>query len=211
VARSQRSIFIHTLIDFFHHSITHTSTHRTQQHNNTMSAPIDKDNDNNKDTDATTMTALTRCTVCRTFTSMKCQRCKQACYCSKDCQRADWKQHKKICSANTRQDETLMGTQEAFEEWTKKFPAGLERLLNPKLEKGPCIMLTHRGECRTVHEIHSLRKQIEPSMMQFIVEKLNTRKPEELVFVLLRPDSSKADAPVRVLAWRGSRPREAQE
>jgi hypothetical protein len=29
VARSQRSIFIHTLIDFFHHSITHTSTHRT--------------------------------------------------------------------------------------------------------------------------------------------------------------------------------------
>jgi hypothetical protein len=30
---------------------------------------------------------------------MKCQRCKQSYYCSKDCQVADWKNHKKMCKA----------------------------------------------------------------------------------------------------------------
>lgn len=29
---------------------------------------------------------------------MRCQRCKVVSYCSQECQRADWKQHKKLCN-----------------------------------------------------------------------------------------------------------------
>ena len=33
--------------------------------------------------------------------TQRCSRCKQTNYCSKECQRADWKKHKKQCKKNT--------------------------------------------------------------------------------------------------------------
>ena len=47
--------------------------------------------------------ALQNCQACgKSETAMKtfkkCQRCKVAVYCGKDCQKADWKAHKKLCS-----------------------------------------------------------------------------------------------------------------
>ena len=38
-----------------------------------------------------------KCVVCQTATSIKCQGCKEVYYCTTDCQKADWKQHKKKC------------------------------------------------------------------------------------------------------------------
>ncbi len=41
----------------------------------------------------------TACSVChKTFDKLfHCSRCKQACYCSIECQKKDWKEHKKVC------------------------------------------------------------------------------------------------------------------
>ena len=38
-----------------------------------------------------------RCSVCDKYTHQRCTRCKMAFYCSKPCQNADWKSHKKTC------------------------------------------------------------------------------------------------------------------
>ncbi|EPQ52052.1 hypothetical protein GLOTRDRAFT_122782 [Gloeophyllum trabeum ATCC 11539] len=37
------------------------------------------------------------CAICGTMTRNKCSRCKKVYYCTKDCQRADWKSHKPTC------------------------------------------------------------------------------------------------------------------
>ena len=45
-------------------------------------------------------TALQTCRHCLSLgANFKCSRCKQATYCSQDCQRAAWRMHKKVCSA----------------------------------------------------------------------------------------------------------------
>lgn len=40
-----------------------------------------------------------RCRACGKEGSMACSRCKRVRYCSKECQRADWRDHKKACNA----------------------------------------------------------------------------------------------------------------
>ena len=39
------------------------------------------------------------CPVCGKSALLTCSRCKKQAYCSKECQRSDWKQHKKTCKA----------------------------------------------------------------------------------------------------------------
>eukprot|EP01006_Ploeotia_vitrea_P044806 TRINITY_DN66868_c3_g1_i5.p1 TRINITY_DN66868_c3_g1~~TRINITY_DN66868_c3_g1_i5.p1 ORF type:complete len:334 (-),score=28.99 TRINITY_DN66868_c3_g1_i5:254-1255(-) len=39
------------------------------------------------------------CGVCEKYGELKCSRCQKAFYCSADCQKADWKLHKKTCQA----------------------------------------------------------------------------------------------------------------
>jgi hypothetical protein len=38
-----------------------------------------------------------RCFVCHKPTELRCKGCQCACFCSKDCQRAGWTEHKKLC------------------------------------------------------------------------------------------------------------------
>lgn len=40
----------------------------------------------------------------------RCSRCKRVAYCSRDCQAADWKQHKKACAQRCTRCDELMGT-----------------------------------------------------------------------------------------------------
>ncbi|GBC07966.1 hypothetical protein RclHR1_07820001 [Rhizophagus clarus] len=40
------------------------------------------------------------CNVCQKSSTLKCSRCHQTFYCSKDCQKKDWKSHKKSCGKN---------------------------------------------------------------------------------------------------------------
>lgn len=71
---------------------------------------LDKSGDNtNKDkesssSDDTVMCELTDliflCDVCDQDAGKKCSRCKSAYYCSLDCQKQAWKQHKKVCTAH---------------------------------------------------------------------------------------------------------------
>ena len=39
------------------------------------------------------------CTVCRTISEKQllCNNCKRICYCSRHCQKQDWRQHKNVC------------------------------------------------------------------------------------------------------------------
>jgi hypothetical protein len=39
------------------------------------------------------------CKVCNAPAASKCQRCKDACYCSRSCQKKNWSTHKKVCRA----------------------------------------------------------------------------------------------------------------
>uniref|UniRef100_A0A6V1SJX1 MYND-type domain-containing protein n=1 Tax=Heterosigma akashiwo TaxID=2829 RepID=A0A6V1SJX1_HETAK len=41
--------------------------------------------------------ALTACKVCNTNTTLRCQRCKKAAFCSEACQKNGWRAHKKTC------------------------------------------------------------------------------------------------------------------
>lgn len=46
------------------------------------------------------MNDKTVCHTCKKYTNeLKCSKCKVTIYCSKECQRFDWKEHKKICYA----------------------------------------------------------------------------------------------------------------
>ena len=38
------------------------------------------------------------CAVCGAAATQRCSKCKQAWYCSRDCQLRDWKKHKPICA-----------------------------------------------------------------------------------------------------------------
>jgi hypothetical protein len=56
-------------------------------------------------------TPLTKCDVCnKSFTQRDhifvCSRCKKACYCSKECQRAEWKTHKQVCKEFAHESES---------------------------------------------------------------------------------------------------------
>lgn len=42
----------------------------------------------------------TRCRVCLKEPAKKCAACKDVSYCSKDCQKFDWKEHKEVCCGN---------------------------------------------------------------------------------------------------------------
>ena len=39
-----------------------------------------------------------KCADCGALATQRCSKCKQAWYCSRDCQLRQWKQHKPICS-----------------------------------------------------------------------------------------------------------------
>ncbi|CAM9962284.1 unnamed protein product [Heterosigma akashiwo] len=39
------------------------------------------------------------CLVCAVQTKLRCQRCKKAAFCGKECLKAGWKAHKRVCSA----------------------------------------------------------------------------------------------------------------
>jgi hypothetical protein len=43
----------------------------------------------------------TRCRVCLNGSAKKCAACKDVSYCSKECQKFDWKEHKEVCSGST--------------------------------------------------------------------------------------------------------------
>ncbi|CAM9844385.1 unnamed protein product [Heterosigma akashiwo] len=38
-----------------------------------------------------------KCLVCKTDTTLRCQRCKKAAFCSRGCLKAGWRSHKKTC------------------------------------------------------------------------------------------------------------------
>ena len=55
------------------------------------------------------------CNVCGKKAIYKCSNCKQVPYCSKECQRLDWHEHKKICIKKFDSEEKKFGVKNAFE------------------------------------------------------------------------------------------------
>ncbi len=49
-----------------------------------------------------------KCAVCLKRASLRCIRCKVTYYCEKECQRKDWKAHKKVCSGSNIQPQDFM-------------------------------------------------------------------------------------------------------
>ena len=73
---------------------------RHGDNNNNDDIKVDKSdtNDNNNDSSKNKLNGK-RCNYCNKIDAKlkKCTRCKQAFYCSKKCQKKDWKNHKKVC------------------------------------------------------------------------------------------------------------------
>eukprot|EP01105_Mastigella_eilhardi_P000308 TRINITY_DN1039_c0_g1_i3.p2 TRINITY_DN1039_c0_g1~~TRINITY_DN1039_c0_g1_i3.p2 ORF type:complete len:117 (+),score=25.26 TRINITY_DN1039_c0_g1_i3:418-768(+) len=42
---------------------------------------------------------LQACAVCRAYAPFRCNACKLTRYCSRECQRTDWPEHKKVCKS----------------------------------------------------------------------------------------------------------------
>ena len=55
------------------------------------------DGEDDKTTMALRGSLVVLCEVCDQVSTKVCSKCKNQHYCSRDCQRADWKQHKKVC------------------------------------------------------------------------------------------------------------------
>ncbi|KAJ7176148.1 hypothetical protein C8R43DRAFT_554897 [Mycena crocata] len=82
-------------------------------------------------------------TQCFNFTNLKeCSRCRCACYCSVECQRANWKHHKPACDYNVAQLARVDNAEPVFQRnlkhWVSRFDASLHgaciRGLNLKYE-----------------------------------------------------------------------------
>ena len=52
---------------------------------------------NKNTTPAQLLDAISECAVCNTPTTTRCSQCNMVRYCSRECQKQDWKKHKKIC------------------------------------------------------------------------------------------------------------------
>mmetsp|Transcript_23536 Transcript_23536/g.22568 ORF Transcript_23536/g.22568 Transcript_23536/m.22568 type:complete len:138 (-) Transcript_23536:243-656(-) len=70
------------------------------------------------------------CPVCDKESSKRCSRCKAIWYCSAECQRSDWKTHKKVCNDTFQADQYTLHKME-FDRIRKKY--GLDQ--NSKADK----------------------------------------------------------------------------
>src|ERR1044072_2022894 len=62
---------------------------------------------------------MNKCNVCQKPSSNKCSKCKQTYYCSKTCQKEDWKRHKKLCG-----NPPVVETNNRTEASMPNFPTG---------------------------------------------------------------------------------------
>eukprot|EP00536_Pseudo-nitzschia_multiseries_P009717 jgi/Psemu1/288637/fgenesh1_pg.279_\ len=72
------------------------------------------------------MSTNRKCQVCQKEASKKCSRCSLAWYCTVECQRTDWKQHKSVCNSEFQSNQ--------YELHKKAFDAIIEKY-NLKTEK----------------------------------------------------------------------------
>lgn len=65
------------------------------------------------------------CPVCNeSEATLTCSRCKKRRYCSRECQRKEWKRHKMYCRAPAAADEKVTGLKEMWDQmWTPDWPA----------------------------------------------------------------------------------------
>src|SRR4051812_16593706 len=62
---------------------------------------IKVEEDSSMDFNYTSTSANPTCIICSEPAPQKCGRCKQAAYCSAECQQTDWNLHKMLCSTIT--------------------------------------------------------------------------------------------------------------